>query len=234
MKLKEKYGNEIPRWLRNLGAWRVNSDSIDFGWGYFAPRFGFDLLLDRSYNEGYITFDFNLIWGKFSIYLKWFKPKFYDFGDSPRYGFYLFDRSFVLCWGQKSKHFDLPFFTYTFESTEIMGADGEWIDITKRPDRFDIRDSEQVLNETFDFTYTLKSGKVQKRRVRCTKERWSWHRKWFPFLKKVRVDMDMSFSDEVGERSGSWKGGVVGTSEELKPNETLAEAIRRVERDRKF
>jgi hypothetical protein len=42
------------------------------------------------------------------------------------------------------------------------------------------------------------------------------------------------FSAEVGERSGSWKGGCIGCGYDLLPDELPEECLRRMERDRKF
>ena len=44
----------------------------------------------------------------------------------------------------------------------------------------------------------------------------------------------VSFSDEVGEKSGSWKGGTVGCGFEINPNESMIDALRRMESTREF
>jgi hypothetical protein len=44
----------------------------------------------------------------------------------------------------------------------------------------------------------------------------------------------IEFNDEVGERTGSWKGGTLGCGYNLLPNETPLECLRRMEKERKF
>ena len=55
--------------------------------------------------------------------------------------------------------------------------------------------------------------------------------KW-PMITKHAVDFE--FNDEVGERSGSYKGGVIGSSENIMPGETPVQAIQRMEAEREF
>jgi len=51
-------------------------------------------------------------------------------------------------------------------------------------------------------------------------------------LKKQSIDV--SFSGEVGERSGSWKGGTIACGYTMLPDESAENTLRRMERDRKF
>jgi len=57
-------------------------------------------------------------------------------------------------------------------------------------------------------------------------EEWEWRfgEGWFKWLSlfrkpKVRRTLDIWFSQEVGQRKGSWKGGTIGHSVEFKPGE---------------
>lgn len=58
--------------------------------------------------------------------------------------------------------------------------------------------------------------------------------KWTSMFAKVRRSIDISFDKEVGKGKRSWKGGTVGCSYELLPNETPYECLKRMERERKF
>lgn len=87
--------------------------------------------------------------------------------------------------------------------------------------------------ETHDYTYTLKSGEVQHRKATINAESRAWARFWVPF-KRTRKTINIDFSDEVGERSGSWKGGCTGCSYEMKNSETPIQTLRRMEIERKF
>jgi len=88
-------------------------------------------------------------------------------------------------------------------------------------------------SETHPYRYILKSGEVQERTATIQAERYEWHRPWLPW-RKVRRYIDVQFSGEVGERTGSWKGGTVGCGYELKRGETPFECLRRMESERKF
>ena len=87
--------------------------------------------------------------------------------------------------------------------------------------------------ESHPYAYTLRSGEVQHRTATIRPESRRWTRWWLPF-RMVRRSIDIEFSDEVGERSGSWKGGCLGCSYEMKPGETPLETLRRMERERVF
>lgn len=57
---------------------------------------------------------------------------------------------------------------------------------------------------------------------------------WTSLFSKIRTDIDVEFDKEVGERTGSWKGGVLGCGWGLLPGETPYECLKRMERERLF
>lgn len=57
---------------------------------------------------------------------------------------------------------------------------------------------------------------------------------WTSFFAKKRKSIDIEFDQEVGKRKGSWKGGTVGCSYELRDGETPYECLKRMENERKF
>jgi len=64
-----------------------------------------------------------------------------------------------------------------------------------------------------------------------------WRPRWFKWIglfNKIRTTIDDDFDAEVGERSGSWKGGTLGCGYELLPKETPLQCLRRMERERIF
>lgn len=209
--MKEKSRNELSRWQKMLGIQRINRDSIDFNWGYFNPEFGLELSSRTSGEENYKTIDFCLLWGKFSIYLKFLGSKEPENFITDMYGFYIFDRIFFFCWGDTLKSWILPFVNYELEKRINIGEP-----------------------QTLDYQYRLNSGKVQYRKARCTKERMVWKMKWVPFIKKYQTIMNVELDDEVGEETGSWKGGALGFGDEMKPGETMRECLTRIEKERKF
>jgi hypothetical protein len=98
------------------------------------------------------------------------------------------------------------------------------------------KSAEQSVSETYDYTYTLKSGEVQHRKATVYVDRMTWRARWWPLvpISKVQTCISVSFDDEVGEKSGSWKGGCTGCGYEMKLGETPMECLRRMERERKF
>jgi len=50
----------------------------------------------------------------------------------------------------------------------------------------------------------------------------------------IRRMINIEFSDEVGERTGSWKGGCTACGYDWLPGEEQETALRRMERECKF
>ena len=68
----------------------------------------------------------------------------------------------------------------------------------------------------------------------CVVEEREWHRGegWFKWLRhfyhaKIRRNLDLSFSEEVGPGKGSWKGGTLGHGIDMLDGETPEQAFRR-------
>lgn len=68
----------------------------------------------------------------------------------------------------------------------------------------------------------------------CMIEEREWHKgsAWFKWLRlfsapKIRRDLDIAFSAEVGPEKGSWKGGTVGHGIDMLPGECPKEAFQR-------
>ena len=94
-------------------------------------------------------------------------------------------------------------------------------------------------SESFPYRYRLRSGEVQVRTATVTGERmaWAWRLPWKVGVfwpRKVRTSIWVKFSGEVGEETGSYKGGVTGCGSDLLPGETPEQCLRRMERERTF
>jgi hypothetical protein len=99
--------------------------------------------------------------------------------------------------------------------------------------------SRDLLRWTYaaPYRYVLNSGEVQERTATISVSEMEWRWRWLPWLawpRPIRRRIDVEFDGEVGERSGSWKGGCLGCSYELRPTETPWDCLRRMERERKF
>lgn len=243
--MKERYSHELPRWMRWLGIWRVNRDSIDFKWGYFAPRWALQFVVHQGgYFDQRWAVSIALGWGLIHFYLP-FKTKLKEGCSLPDYGFAIhdgifwihiggdYDESIGQVQGRQWISWNLPFFSYQFDGHCIVSKDFDWVKMDNGLRSWDFKKDGAYI-ETHSYTYTLESGEVQHRIATCSIEKRKWHRKWFPFLTKVRQEIDIDFSDEVGERTGSWKGGTMGCSYEMLPNDTIETCLRRMEQERKF
>lgn len=91
----------------------------------------------------------------------------------------------------------------------------------------------KIVKEIYPYNYTLKSGNIQKRTAEIYQEKRYW-RNWFKLNTYCRKIIEVTFNDEVGERSGSWKGGTIGCGYEMKKGETPLDTLRRMEKERKF
>lgn len=171
------------------------------------------------------------------------------------WGFSFYERTIHLNWGRHCKIIHLPW-DYTHVRTEVLRSDGTLVPHvgsweTGKP----IHNTDGVLvfeggKEpdgrqvwTFDYRYTLDNGTVQERTATVYVEEmeWRWRMipgfRWLaalPCFRKVRRSIDFTFSDEVGERTGSWKGGCISSGETMLPGETPEHTFRRMERDRRF
>ena len=151
------------------------------------------------------------------------------------WGIGLFGAAVHFNWGHRCKIFDWPFINWHHVSHEVLTPSGEWVTwVGSWEDKPD--DGRKLW--WFDYQYILKSGDVQHRKAEVYHERRTARRKWlplwFPFAKRVTDSIHIEFSGEVGERTGSWKGGVMGCGADVAPYETVEQAFRRFEAFRKF
>ena len=178
-----------------------------------------------------------------------FKTGIDNCGESKQWGFYIYYHEFlsetnlVICNGKKRKYIHFPWnleWYRTSHAIELVGGDPRWVHEFKgsRQDFWDKEKWQNLLwSETHPYTYVLNSGKVQNRMATITLEQREWRRKWLMWttlFNQVRTTISIEFDDEVGERTGSWKGGTLGCGWDLKPNETPLECLRRMEKERKF
>jgi hypothetical protein len=120
-------------------------------------------------------------------------------------------------------------------SHEVRRADGSWAPYVGTWEHE--KDPDARYEETFPYRYVLKNGDVQERTATVYVDRMEWRPRclrWTRLFRKVRTSIDVTFSDEVGERTGSWKGGTTGCGYELRSNESAEECLRRMESERKF
>ncbi len=145
-------------------------------------------------------------------------------------------------WYKRGLNFSINPFEWTFQRHEVRRTDGSWGPAEgywnhgkDQPVTYSGTDGREVF--TAPYFYILKDGDIQYRTATFCVDRREWRPRclqWTKMFAKVRTCIDVWFDDEVGERSGSWKGGTIGCGWELRPDETPLEALHRMERTRKF
>lgn len=97
-------------------------------------------------------------------------------------------------------------------------------------------DAAATVSQTYPYLYVRKNGETQVRKATVFVDRMTWRMRWWPLLPftKTRTCIDVKFDQEVGERTGSWKGGCVGCGYEMRPGETPWDTLKRMESERKF
>lgn len=188
-----------------------------WGWGQFYLALPFDTGIDRSdYKE------FGFSWGS----------------NDSRYAI----EHLYFKFGSKFKFIDLPLLSRQFYEHSVMLKDGTWETeyYNTKPKKEFWNDEiwkDKVWSETHVYTNTTSWGEIQEANATIKVERREWRRKWMMWTSLgsyKRKVIDISFDQEIGDRAGSYKGGTVGCSYDLKPNETPLECLRRMEKERSF
>ena len=155
-----------------------------------------------------------------------------------------------LNWGEACKIINMPW-GWDWHRTSYLMADGAtWLHDLRghrdRPvgttigasfDHYKIMRDLAVWTDVRPYRYVLRSGVVQERTATIKVGEMEWRMRalrWLPWPRLVKRTIDVAFNDEVGERAGSWKGGTMGCSYDLRLQETPQEALERMERERKF
>lgn len=201
-----------------------------------------------SYFDNRAQLSFSFGWGQFYISIPFIRSK-YDECDPPEYGFYFYSvdgfwpDSFVWCWSRKNYFFNMPWHQEWVRTSRLL-KDGNWLHETAKgrkkgtnPDWSSYETEKLIWKEEHPYTYKLKNGTIQNRTATIKVYEREWRPDWFRwtnFFSQVDRSIDVEFDKEVGERSGSWKGGVLGCSWSMLPHETPLESLRRMESVRIF
>jgi len=230
------YEDRLPWLVRLLGGrWRETHGRPEFRmkWGELSFRRG--LALELCLFEDGFTFHVHALWT--NIYLR--LPALKRFRWEPRdimesWGASLVDGSWHLHWGPHTKLWTLPWRDWSQTNHDVRCADGSWHPYVGTYERDKEPDGRHI--ETSEYRYVLNSGEVQERIASFYVERRVRKLRllrWLPWG-VTSYGIDVEFSDEVGEGTGSWKGGTVGCGYRLRPNETPRECLKRMQRERKF
>lgn len=158
------------------------------------------------------------------------------------YGVYLFDNHFNIQYGRSTHDssteqrwsFFLPWTEYKYLGIKLFNIDGSLHkDIPNK--RGDYKDVEQARSEVSKVAFLLKDFDDEEIVALCHIEERRWDLgvgicSWLNYVtpRRYRRVLSYDFSDEVGKRKGSWKGGTISSSIEMKDNEPPEAAIRRM------
>jgi hypothetical protein len=217
------------RWY-DRDAWGWNAR---FTWAEISGRFGCALAL-CSFEEHY-SLHVHLGWPNIFFRLPFLNRWHHEPHEGMEsWGISLHARDAHLNWGRHCKIVHFPW-EWTHVRHDVFDGAGRrrpWIAPWHDPKADDGR-----YIEKHGYVYILRSGEVQKRTATIYGEemewRWLWFR-WLPWPRKISRTISVEFDGEVGERTGSWKGGCVGCGYEWRKGETMAAALRRMEAERKF
>lgn len=101
----------------------------------------------------------------------------------------------------------------------------------KRP--FVSQESKVLWYQVLPYQYTLESKEVQNRvaTLHITERGWTpWFLSFLPLVTFRRLVVDVDFNEEVGEKSGSWKGGVMGTGFDLQKGQSVRQGFEQFSR----
>jgi len=195
-----------------------------------------------GYFDNRAQINFCILWGQFYFDIPFIKSK-YDEADPPRYGWYFYSTSrwipdnFVILYGKKNKFFYLPW-DLDWVRTSILLKDGTWAHETKGNNQDFWKDEwvEKKWKETHPYFNTREDGsRIDYANATISVEEREWRPKWFKWtslFKKVRKTISVEFDQEIGKGVGSYKGGTLGCSYELLPNERPVRCLMRMSKER--
>lgn len=231
----------VPWLLRKFGArFRDRKHSYRMTWGelaFLSPGWGLDLHLFDD--PPHYSLNVHLPW-LVSCYvrlpfLRRFAHEPHEMMESWGVSYSSPDSVLWLRWGRHYRMVTMPWRDRVHIAHDVMRPDGSWAPFVGNWERDKEPDGRHT--ETHAYRYLLRSGEVQQRTATISVERMEWRLRWLRWTRlgrDVRHYIDVSFSDEMGERTGSWKGGTIGCSYDLHPGETPLECLRRMESERRF
>lgn len=217
---------------KDKGLWRgwlKNGQSLELSWGNYGWDFGLGIHVHSNESDLGSRLLFLKFWKSCLVVPLGIRNKHTSIEREPQWSIYASKEfGFTLHWNHWRKSWDWPWDLHTLAYLKQM-PDGSWVSVFDRE-----KEPHKVV---YPYTYVLASGEVQKRTATVSKRCHVLCRrafKAFGWPKWVKESIDVEFDGEVGERTGSWKGGTIGCGYDLKPGETMEQCLRRMERERVF
>lgn len=215
------------------------TDWIIFYWGWH-----FDISYQVcGYFDNRPRINLDLIFFSLTFILP-FRNKWKNECDPPKWGISIHGNTFWIYKGGKGNGkggnkwwtWDIPFFTKEWFRTSVLLKDDTWEHETPkiRKNFYETEWKQKQKSWTYDYTDSYDGAVIPTTIYVHERE---WRPKWLMWTKLfafTRRTIDIDFSKECGKRKGSWKGGTIGCSYELLPNEEPLDCLKRMEKERKF
>lgn len=236
MKLFKKVDNlyEIGNNQYEIGKWYVGWKSPDVEITYNTS----------GYHYGNAELHISLFGWHSLFRLPWkHKNKNNCYIEDKRYGFYSFQHIIVFNFGLKTKCWQLPFVSYgnVYRWERYKGKPETYFYSSYKKENWETHPAKTGYKGgcqnptcwTYDFTDAY-DGEV----IPCKfwVEEMEWRPKWLKWTKrfaKTQRYIEVEFSKEMGSKKGTWKGGTVGVTYDLLPDEHPTHCIRRMEKEYK-
>ena len=201
----------------------------------------------RAIHRAWLSIGF---WKMFLVIYLWkVKPYKGEFGhdSTKQYGLTFFERSIHLHWGKTWVHY-LPW-SWEIVRHDLLFPNGDlyyrnkypvyrlgkrkktysWYDILEGNESpYPSSTAETQVAEYVTLVHYTKDGRKQEAKIRLTGEerewRWTWF-KWLPWPRIKKRVVDCWSDQELGEKAGSWKGGMIGWSCPWPEDEDMKQAF---------
>lgn len=246
----DRYGFRRRRLIRWSDFWtKEGGRNQRFKWGELNNGFGLGLQVVQ-HDERWLL-NVCLVWP--GIWINLGDAKHRDYDERCGYGFKLFGASIHARWGKRTKIINGPW-KPVHVRREYWHADGEWraeprlrfwkgMPEAKRNENWEAQSKAREYEKAErwqivePWTYQSRTCDGQEGTALIHVERRTWRQwwlQWTPLFQKQRTSIDVTFSREVGNRAGSWKGGTIGCGYTMRPGESPQECFRRMMHERSF
>jgi len=219
--------------------WIYDSKYLVFYW-----RWCFDISFEIcGYFDNRPRINLDLIFFNLSLILP-FRNKWTDECDCPKWGISIHNNTFWIYRGGKGNMnggnkwwtWHIPFITKEWMRTSILLKNDTWEHETKsnRKDFYKDEWKQKRKSWTYDYTDSY-DGEIILTTIYVGEKEWrpKWL-KWTKLFNIINRYIDVEFSKECGRKKGEWKGGILGCSYILLPNEEPLDCLKRMEKERKF
>ena len=222
-------------------------------WGEFEfSDYTFWMVKFKQPSDGWDQTRVRLIIGFWRFFLSinlWKTEPFTEFGkESPEYGISFHNDIIWIAYGPDSYTINMPW-QWQIVRHDLLNPDGSvqvnnrwnfrgkkigrhlhWHEIlTGWHDKKLETTVNTQLTRVIELDHHTKEGKHQKANIRLTGEEREWRWRWFtwlPFPRMIHRVVDCDSDVELGDRAGSWKGGMMGWSVPWKKDESMEYAFR--------